>query len=194
MDVLVGIKLFMKKFLFVLLFILIGCRDIVLPANHYTVYVDPAFMTYTDKVINNIQQWSDTATEYDTPMYFTFILKKKDCFKECVAGEFSISPIEPVPLLQLASQFADPADIIGIAIRNLDDDHCSAYVLDDLSSDTERATTVKHEAGHCLGLHHTGPGTIMFPIFGKDQAKDVSCVDIQQLAKIRNEIIPTCPN
>lgn len=54
-----------------------------------------------------------------------------------------------------------------------------------------------HEFGHCLGLPHLGPGTLMFPTTGDNNAGRITCTDLKEFCNIWDcdaNKLPTCEN
>jgi hypothetical protein len=165
--------------------ILVACAGgRLLPGDNYTVHVDPAFGDKIPDVVAGLEEWENVAHAHGVKLHFDVVIDDRYCENYCPSEEFALHPntTDLVPAFDLGLTEGDPR------LQRSD-----AYVDSNITDPIEWSTCLKHEVGHCIGLHHTGAGTIMYPGWGDQVSRTVACADIQQVAQVRKELPPTCP-
>ena len=168
----------MKKLLIICL---LGCHT--QPSNNYSAYLSPELSDIIrTETIENFGKWELAAAQYD--LHFTIVDDYESCNDYCFSYyDASYKELNTSP----------GTTYVGWT-------HCTSYdctqgtiYLDDqLTDDNEQRTMIAHEIGHSLGLVHTGPGTLMFPGYGKGQPNAITCGDIEQYASVRGYKIVFC--
>jgi hypothetical protein len=147
------------------------------PTMDYDVTVDPAFSpAETDAVIAGVEDWGRSIPE----LQLTYKIASCDSPSSC---QVCFHPQHDAP---------DPThDVVGSTFPGSVDDSTVWIYVDriqatgwDVSSLIEQTTA--HEMGHAVGLHHTGPGTLMAADV-PDQAHGVTSADVSQFWSVRGQ-------
>jgi hypothetical protein len=166
-----------------------ACDGKVLPTDEYTVYIDPAFDTKIDDVLLGISEWETTAQANGQPLHIHPVIEYRMVQYDGESGEFSLHP----DTLNQIEVLSGHSTYIGYTMRDLGHDRADAFIGSDISDPVEWYTTLKHEMGHCMGLVHVNANVIMYPGWGSEVSRVVTCADVQQYASVRDRRAPACP-
>ena len=135
-------------------------------------------------------EWETVAHEHGEHLVFNPIVGYAlvEAEPKMGSGVFSIHPDTINQIEGLSGH-----SYIGYTMRDNDHDRSDAWVGSDIKDPVEWSTTLKHEMGHCMGLLHENLPVIMYPGWGSEVSRVVSCGDIQQYARLRDRPAPVCP-
>jgi len=169
-----------KIFCIVMPIILCSCAD---KAKDYDVYVSRDFSQDEFAQISSAASEWETKSKYDVVFNFHYQDDNASVDRhKIIVAKSTFSYIDDVMSDSNAIGFTseDPVSDTGYIYFP------SLYLLGYKSG-----PTIKHEFGHALGLVHSGQGTIMYYRFDPD-TQNVSCADISQLTRVRDEHYFTC--
>jgi len=191
----------MKKLIIAAAMCACACEGKIAAADAYNVYVDPAFGDKAGDVIAALTMWENAAAANGETLKLTPILTYKMCGNasngpatgECSEHEFSIHPTTLAALAAVAGE-----KLLGRTYRDTRLDMADVFIGVDISTPAEFTTTVEHEVGHALALQHVNETAIMYPEWCSTTtaycigAHDITCLDVQQYASVRDRIGPSC--
>ena len=161
------------------MFALAGCGALP-PADHYTVYIDPAFGSdQSAAIVEGLQEW-----ERAVGVKFDIAMVKVELDKSYY-NSISFHP----STYQEINEITPGSAYIGLTEYEKDSwNHVYNYsnvLLDYKLDDATFAWAVRHEVGHALGLNHIGAGNLMC----KNMAcasRHVQCADQSEYYQLRN--------
>lgn len=166
-----------------------GCAQI--PSDTYKVYIDPNFTTMQqESILIALQEWQDAVASYDGGVALT-LTPVIAPFEECGSVECEhVITIRWDTMAQLDASV--DADALGTTSRYSAGDWANIWAgVDGNDADpTTFHTMILHELGHGMGLHHTGPGTLMYYEMGPNDPGYVTCLDVGQWANVRGTELP----
>lgn len=170
----------------------------VIPGDHYTVYIDPAFTdSERAEIIDGLQDWTGKV-----PVYFDVVIQACDGFDNGVicthrsdtAGVIAHHGRNCFGVTQAQVGSGSRGDTGGQDGKDGGDVWIDMTMVDGAVKDhpTILSQTFNHEVGHAMGLKHHKSYALMYPALDPAGSSTVTCDDVGQWYYVRYQPEPAC--